>query len=892
MEAFLRSSTPELVQLGLIDEDWSAFYCGHQPPTPGPSVHQAIGFYPPYDNPNNVQLGLHNSWPACNHAHLSPWPLVTPAPDGTQLPWTLGQETYPALRQDSESYCGTEATGISPVDSSAGQDPAENGPPVAYALLPKKQLRRGRMKRTPPIPNQSPLRCRTILPNPAQLAAQHSEDAESNGPKKKRKYSEEGKAKVNEVRRLGACYRCRKLKKPCTGQLPCPSCVDRDKKRLWRGPCTRIDLNDLSIYSTDQWSSLLQSITTLQHDQSWSDEFMTWKVRGGNGPVLKFQLRGIQSDYLCSNFVGGMSNVPTLAQFALVPKDDKTSVPFSAEDFDAFVDGILHEIPSRIFVTFLACLLQKIVDYAVETKDTLLALALRYYGYCRLAHGFLRGLCYEGYHGGVGVGVWLRKIFKWDEISILLKMQLLQFTSERAKALEKRLFETVQARLTVAKKQEAFVPTLLALSILVDQLDCNIHEGIWLEKPAVNMVCPQKTAILGDIPTERLGHALTERASELANAAVNFSHLVTDRVLPDDFIPSAKKQPTSDQEFLLTLRRVLRGPRHHLPRTNPVFLERVIFSDSILKSQSSPSFTLCTASSTHDQTTIHSPSATLASTKPHADCDHHHGLTHPPASTLSSSATCSTNTCNHPNAEANDEMDTDDAAHINETCSCVESLLKRSIRDGEDVTDLLLRLNNVPLSSSTYTLSRSNSPSPFPPSSSTTSSSSSAVSSSRKPKSRITKAQPTTSSSSSTFTSTSTSSHSSTNVSLFRPNWAWPLISTIPAPTTTTSATRDTSSTTSPTFPELGLNLASGPGYGPGYGPGPGPGSGLGVGYGYGFGLNSCNCRRYDYLHNWTFEPEADCVRCEKMVKWRGQLVCFGRLEGEGPLSRFLAVPQ
>ena len=113
--------------------------------------------------------------------------------------------------------------------------------------------------------------------------------------------------------------------------------------------------------------------------------------------------------------------------------------------------------------------------------------AVQYYGYCRLTHGFLRGLCYEGCNDGFGVGVWIRGIFNFDKVSVALKTQILAFTSRRVAKLERELFEEIQKRIKKQKRQ-GLVPALLAIGILVDQLDCNIHEGTWLSKPGKNLV--------------------------------------------------------------------------------------------------------------------------------------------------------------------------------------------------------------------------------------------------------------------------------------------------------------------------------------------------------------------------------------------------------------------
>ncbi|KAF9889199.1 hypothetical protein FE257_007512 [Aspergillus nanangensis] len=58
-------------------------------------------------------------------------------------------------------------------------------------------------------------------------------------PKVRGRFSAARRREVQEVRKRGACIRCRMLKKPCSGDSPCTTCASVESARLWKHPCIR-----------------------------------------------------------------------------------------------------------------------------------------------------------------------------------------------------------------------------------------------------------------------------------------------------------------------------------------------------------------------------------------------------------------------------------------------------------------------------------------------------------------------------------------------------------------------------------------------------------------------------------------------------------------------------
>ncbi|KAF2199879.1 hypothetical protein GQ43DRAFT_419298 [Delitschia confertaspora ATCC 74209] len=69
-------------------------------------------------------------------------------------------------------------------------------------------------------------------------------------PKVRGRFSDLRRKEVQEVRKRGACIRCRMLKKPCSGDSPCSTCVNVESARLWKQPCIRTRIaEEFNLYS-------------------------------------------------------------------------------------------------------------------------------------------------------------------------------------------------------------------------------------------------------------------------------------------------------------------------------------------------------------------------------------------------------------------------------------------------------------------------------------------------------------------------------------------------------------------------------------------------------------------------------------------------------------------
>jgi hypothetical protein len=92
-------------------------------------------------------------------------------------------------------------------------------------------------------------------------------------PKIRGKFTPERRKEVQNIRKLGACMRCRMLKKTCSGGTPCQACDSIEAPRLWK-KCTRTRLVNLfSLFSTGLQSILCYRDVTAIKAATTSEAF-------------------------------------------------------------------------------------------------------------------------------------------------------------------------------------------------------------------------------------------------------------------------------------------------------------------------------------------------------------------------------------------------------------------------------------------------------------------------------------------------------------------------------------------------------------------------------------------------------------------------------------------
>lgn len=99
-----------------------------------------------------------------------------------------------------------------------------------------------------PVPHPRPI---AMNPNnQTHFTTDFSVNQKPAKPKVRGRFSDSRRKEVQEVRKRGACIRCRMLKKPCSGENPCNTCQNVESARLWKQPCIRTRIaEEFNLYS-------------------------------------------------------------------------------------------------------------------------------------------------------------------------------------------------------------------------------------------------------------------------------------------------------------------------------------------------------------------------------------------------------------------------------------------------------------------------------------------------------------------------------------------------------------------------------------------------------------------------------------------------------------------
>ena len=120
-------------------------------------------------------------------------------------------------------------------------------------------------------------------------------DGEKRVGRRKGPLREDQRKQASEIRKLGACIRCRFLKKTCDPGNPCNGCQP-SHARLWMVPCTRIDIKDLGYFVKDWKADYDRHIClafSVANIKAMSEKEEMLCVTHGYGPVLVVPAREV-----------------------------------------------------------------------------------------------------------------------------------------------------------------------------------------------------------------------------------------------------------------------------------------------------------------------------------------------------------------------------------------------------------------------------------------------------------------------------------------------------------------------------------------------------------------------------------------------------------------------
>ncbi|KAJ5315822.1 hypothetical protein N7476_006129 [Penicillium atrosanguineum] len=200
-------------------------------------------------------------------------------------------------------------------------------------------------------------------------------------PKVRGRFSAERRREVQEVRKRGACIRCRMLKKPCSGDNPCTTCASVESARLWKHPCIRTRLSEeFELYNANLHATLAYHDTSAIKNQIKFEHYAgRIEVTHGEESMVFVTISGLQ---------GHRSTVSTLdPQLQGLGEDQFSGPPQEIYLLDSDADDIPSKLEMYIKKTapfffereaspFVKSTLMLAAELAQTKKDTLLELAV------------------------------------------------------------------------------------------------------------------------------------------------------------------------------------------------------------------------------------------------------------------------------------------------------------------------------------------------------------------------------------------------------------------------------------------------------------------------------------------------------------------------------------
>ncbi|KAK3323531.1 hypothetical protein B0T19DRAFT_401853 [Cercophora scortea] len=215
------------------------------------------------------------------------------------------------------------------------------------------------------------------------------ESAGVNGAKSRHsraRFNATRRKQVQEVRKIGACIRCRVLRKTCSQGEPCDTCRKVLSPRVWRSGCVRTKFSEqLDLYSAGVQIVLAQGrINTLKKSMSISNHGVHIEACHFPDQETHLRLQVMQRDG--PRDVDGKDDTSLTGDnpihYPIIMVDnDAQDVPALVE---TYMREILPELIRREPSNFMQVTLQTALDIASSTNDELLKKSLELWGLVEL----------------------------------------------------------------------------------------------------------------------------------------------------------------------------------------------------------------------------------------------------------------------------------------------------------------------------------------------------------------------------------------------------------------------------------------------------------------------------------------------------------------------------
>jgi len=219
-------------------------------------------------------------------------------------------------------------------------------------------------------------------PMTTEFSAEYGNGQKSIKPKSRARFQAPRRKEVQAVRKIGACIRCRVLRKTCSLGTPCDQCKKVESARVWKHPCSRTKIADEflmysaalhAVLATSQVATIKEQAELRSTDQIRGTRY---QIEGSHYPETTIfasfgALKG-QAIAMEGNIDPGLAGDFTTQTFRVLD--------YSGDDLplklEAYVKRMTHVFIQREPSHFMSVTLNTAATVSVTTPDSLLARVL------------------------------------------------------------------------------------------------------------------------------------------------------------------------------------------------------------------------------------------------------------------------------------------------------------------------------------------------------------------------------------------------------------------------------------------------------------------------------------------------------------------------------------
>lgn len=235
------------------------------------------------------------------------------------------------------------------------------------------------MTNTPAPPKPTPMQPMMGIPTRSVFRLDQNG---AKGRHSRARFSEPRRKEVQNIRRIGACIRCRILRKTCSQGDPCETCRKVLSPRIWNTGCIRTKFTDkLDLYGARvQAHNCSRTVEQLQQASNTAYPVVVLEAtHSDEGVTLTFEaLRATKA----GEYVDPTLNAEYQTVFPrILMGDPRYDLP---EKMQTYVEQILPELVRKEEAAFSRITLEMALEQAATSENRILKLALDLWGYVEM----------------------------------------------------------------------------------------------------------------------------------------------------------------------------------------------------------------------------------------------------------------------------------------------------------------------------------------------------------------------------------------------------------------------------------------------------------------------------------------------------------------------------